>query len=182
MRCVYEHVQKYGIPVSYYSDRHSIFKTSRNDTTTQFADTQFNRALKNLGIELICAHSPQAKGRVERANKTLQDRLVKEMRLRKISSIEEANRYLPEFIKQHNEKFAVAAQSPQTAHKPLFYKPEALRHILSVQTNRKLSKNLEFSHNRALYQIVGQGHGYRLRHATVTVCEHMNGVRSEPQI
>ncbi|GHT92833.1 hypothetical protein FACS1894122_07190 [Alphaproteobacteria bacterium] len=111
MRCVYEHVQTYGIPVSYHSDRHSIFKTSRNDTTTQFADMQFNRALKNLGIELICAHSPQAKGRVERANKTLQDRLVKEMRLRKISSIEEANRYLPEFIKQHNKKFAVAAQS-----------------------------------------------------------------------
>jgi hypothetical protein len=95
MRCVQEHIETYGRPLSYYSDRHSIFKTTRKDCFDGvFKETQLHRALKELDIELICAHSPQAKGRVERANNTLQNRLVKEMRLRGISSIEAANAYL----------------------------------------------------------------------------------------
>jgi transposase len=108
MRCVQTHIQTHGCPISYYSDRHSIFKTTRNACIVgRFEDTQFHRALKQLGIGLICAHSPQAKGRVEMANQTLQDRLVKEMRLRGISSIEEGNVYLPEFIEKHKAKLAL---------------------------------------------------------------------------
>jgi hypothetical protein len=98
----------------------------------------------------LCAYSPQAKGRVERANQTLQDRLIKEMRLSGISSIEEGNEYLPEFIKKHNEKFAVPPQSSENAHRPLFHSTEGLNVALSVQTERKLSKNLEFSHHGVL--------------------------------
>ncbi len=160
----------------YYSDKHSIFKTTRKDCVDgRLADTQVHRALRELQIELICAHSSQAKGKVERANQTLQDRLIKEMRLRQISSIEEANAYLPKFIEAHNKRFSVQAQSPKDAHKPLYHSVDALKRILSVQTTRKLSKNLQFSHNCTLYQIERPGGGYRFRHAEVTVCEHTDG-------
>jgi transposase len=176
MRCVRDHVVRYGRPISYYSDRHSIFLKSKKDCVDgRITDTQLHRALRGLKIELICAHSSQAKGRVERANKTLQDRLVREMRLRNISSMEDGNAYLVEFVEKHNERFAVTPQNPKDAHSPLFHDTASLEMILSVQSERKLSKNLEFSHNSVLYQIVGQGHGYRLRYTTVTVCEHMDG-------
>jgi hypothetical protein len=176
MRCVRYHIEKYGIPFGYYCDRHGIFRKNKKDCVDgRLTDTQLQRALRALGIELICAWSPQAKGRVERANQTLQDRLVKEMRLRNISSIDEGNAYLEEFIAKHNERFAAAPQNPGDAHRPLFHSAEGLRRILSVQSERKLSKNLECSHNGILYQITGQGHGYRLRHAAVTICEGMNG-------
>jgi hypothetical protein len=175
MRCVRAHVEKCGKPLSYYSDRHSIFRNNRKDCDRRITDTQLHRALRTLGIELICANSSQAKGRVERANQTLQDRLIKEMRLQNISSMEEGNAYLEEFVAKHNEKFAVAPQNAEDAHRPSFHTAAQLEMILSVQSARKLSKNLEFSHNCVLYQIVGEWHGYRLRHATVTVCELMNG-------
>jgi transposase len=176
MRCVRDHIQKYGKPLSYYSDRHSIFRKNRKDCIDgRLTDTQLHRALRCLTIELICARSSQAKGRVERANQTLQDRLVKEMRLRNISSMDEGNAYLEKFIADHNEKFAVTPQNLEDAHRPSFHDAESLNKILSVQSERKLSKNLECSHNCMLYQITGQEHGYRLRHATVTICECMNG-------
>jgi hypothetical protein len=172
MRCVRNHIKKYGKPLSYYSDRHSIFRNNQKNCIT---NTQLNRTLKNLNIELICAWSPQAKGRVERANQTLQDRLVKEMRLRNISSMDEGNAYLEEFIAKHNEKFAVTPQSLEDAHQPLFHDTKSLNKIISVQSQRKLSKNLECSHNCTLFQITEIEYGYQLRHATVTVCEYING-------
>ena len=176
LRCLKEHLTTYGRPLAYYSDKHSIFKTTRKDCVDgRLADTQVHRALRELQIELVCAHSSQAKGRVERANQTLQDRLIKEMRLRQISSIEEANAYLPKFIEEHNKRFSVQAQSPKDAHRPLYHSVDALKRILSVQITRKLSKNQQFSHNCILYQIERPGGGYRFRHAEVTVCEHMDG-------
>jgi transposase len=176
MRCVSGHVQVYGRPLSYYSDKHGIFRQNKKDCVDgRLTDTQFHRALRSLGIELICANSSQAKGRVERANKTLQDRLIKEMRLRTLSSIEEGNAYIPEFIEQYNKRFAVEAADSQDAHRTLYHTPEKLRQILSVQTNRKVSKNLELSHNCILYQLVSSGLGYHLRHTTVTVCERIDG-------
>ena len=99
-----DHLYRYGKPQALYVDKHSIFKTSREISGHKEKETHFGRVLKELGIELICAHSPQAKGRVERANGTLQDRLIKEMRLQKINTIEEANQYLPKFIKEYNKK------------------------------------------------------------------------------
>jgi len=103
--------------------------------------TQFGRALKELDIELICAHSPQAKGRVERANQTLQDRLTKELRLRGLSSLEAANAYLPEFMAAYNARFAVAPRAAESAHRPLS-KGEDLERILPLCERRTLSKNL----------------------------------------
>jgi len=175
-RCLEHHLKTHGRPLAYYSDKHSIFKTIRKDCVDgRFTDTQVHRALRELQIELICAHSSQAKGRVERANKTLQDRLIKEMRLRNISTIEEGNSYLKIFLVQHNKRFAEQAKNAADAHRPLYHEPEALKRILSVQSTRKVTKNLEFSHNCNLYQILRPGGGYHLRKATVIVCEYTDG-------
>jgi predicted DNA-binding protein (UPF0251 family) len=105
METLSTYLEQHGRPVSLYSDKHSIFRVNRANCEGQL--TQFSRALKTLDIEAIYANTPQAKGRVERANKTLQDRLVKELRLQDISTIEEANQYLPDFMKQYNQRFAV---------------------------------------------------------------------------
>jgi transposase len=176
MALVKQHVETYGRPIAYYSDKHSIFKTTREHSIDgRLQDTQRHRALRSLQIELICAHSSQAKGRVERANQTLQDRLVKELRLRGILTIKEANAYLPEFVKTYNERFSVPAANDENAHRNLHHDQATLKRILSVHTERKLSKNLEFSLNRKTYQITTPTTGYRLRHKIVTVCEHVDG-------
>jgi transposase len=179
MALVEKHVKAYGRPVAYYSDKHSIFKTTREDSVDgRFQDTQFRRALRELSIELICAHSSQAKGRVERANQTLQDRLVKELRLRCISTVDEANAYGKEFIDDYNHRFGVVPASVEDAHRILHSDSARLKRILSIQTTRKLSKNLEFSLDRKTYQIITPTTGYRLRHKAITVCEHIDGTRS----
>ena len=176
LKCLEDHLKTYGRPLAYYSDKHAIFKTTRKDCVDgRLADTQVHRALRELQIELICAHSSQAKGRVERANLTLQDRLIKEMRLRQISSIDEGNSYLKSFLAQHNKRFAVQAENASDAHRPLYHKPEALKRILSVHSTRIVTKNLEFSYNCDLYQIQRPGGGYRLRNAAVTICEYTDG-------
>jgi hypothetical protein len=92
--------------VAFYSDKHSIFRVAKSDAASGHGMTQFGRALAELNVEILCANSSQAKGRVERANRTLQDRLVKEMRLEGISSMEAANAFLPSFIARHNLRFA----------------------------------------------------------------------------
>ena len=95
---VRSYISLHGKPRAFYSDKFSVFRVNIPNPLSGTGLTQFGRAMKELEIELFCAHSPQAKGRVERANQTLQDRLVKELRLRSISTVEAANAYLPEFI------------------------------------------------------------------------------------
>ncbi len=176
MSLIEHHLITYGRPISYYSDKHSIFKTTREQSLDRrLQDTQVHRALRELRIELICAHSSQAKGRVERANKTLQDRLIKEMRLREISTIEEANLFLPDFILEYNQRFSIEAMSSEDAHRPVHHDLAGLKRILSVQSTRKLTKNLEFSFFGKIYQIKTKTTGYRLRHKTIKVCEQSDG-------
>ena len=131
--------------------------------------------MHELDIELICANSPQAKGKVERANQTLQDRLIKELRLRGISTIEEANRFLPEFIEKYNEKFAKLPKSKDDAHRDLTMTQEQLNYILSVRQTRKLCKNLECCFYNITFQIQTKTHGRRLQHAEVQIAEDTNG-------
>ena len=95
-----------------------------------------------LGIKIIYANSAEAKGRVERANQTLQDRLVKELRLAGISDIETANKFLPGFIEKHNEKFAVEPKNKNNIHRPLSLSDEELNLIFSIRTIRTVSKSL----------------------------------------
>lgn len=171
MRAIKEHLKNYGRPIAYYSDKHSIFKTSRERKTKDgiYEDTQLHRALKQLNIDLICANSPQAKGRVERANQTLQDRLIKDMRLEGISSLEDGNNFLKQFIPKYNNKFGVEASSKEDAHRPVVQKDEELTLILSIKEIRKISKNLEFSLKNVKYQIQNAGKGYRMQQGHVAI-------------
>lgn len=131
--------------------------------------TQFGRAMQALDIQIICANTPQAKGRVERVNQTLQDRLVKEMRLRGISTMTDGNAYLPEFMTDLNQRFAVEPRSSVNAHRPLTAKDELAR-ILTWQETRTLSKNLTLQFHKIVYQIQTKRPTYALRNAQVMVC------------
>lgn len=172
METLGRYLQQHGRPVALYSDRHSIFRVNHPEREGEL--TQFSRALKTLHIEAIHANSPQAKGRVERANQTLQDRLVKELRLRGISDIDTANAFLPAFIAQYNARFAVEPQNPTDAHRPVLHNAEELALTLCLHHTRTLSKNLTFQFKNHEYQLQGQGNGYRLRGSSVTVCENFD--------
>jgi predicted DNA-binding protein (UPF0251 family) len=118
------YIERYGLPQSLYLDKHSTYKTSRQPDTEELlrdeqAQTQFERAAQELGIKLIHAHSPQAKGRIERVFGTLQNRLVKEMRLAGISTCVEANRFLDRYLPKHNRRFMKEPLRPQDLHRPL---------------------------------------------------------------
>ena len=114
--------------------------------------TQFGRALAQLNIDIICANTPQAKGRVERANRTLQDRLVKELRLRGISSLDAANTFVPSFMQDFNARFAKPPRSSHDAHRPLA-PGEDLHDVLSLQEQRKVSSDLVVHYKRRRYLI-----------------------------
>ena len=130
---------------------------------------------ERLRIDLIHALTPQAKGRVERANQTLQDRLVKEMRLRGISSIEEAQAFAPIFIATWNAKFAAPPRESEDAHRPWTDGPEALKEALARREERTLSKALTFSAGGAVHCVRTSGPGIALRGARVTLLHFLNG-------
>lgn len=142
-----------GLPVAFYSDRFSVFRANSPTSINKDAITQFDRAVSALGIELICANSPQAKGRVERANQTFQDRLVKELRLRNINNYQDANAFLPEFIHSYNHKFAVLPRSAEDVHAPLDLTID-LDFLFSVHLTRTISKDLQIQFNNVTYQII----------------------------
>ena len=175
MHVLRRYLKRYGRPVSFYSDRHSIFSVNTDDATSGEGLTQFGRALKTLDIEGIQANSPQAKGRVERANQTLQDRLVKEMRLAGISDMEQGNAFLKAYMERHNSKFAVTAHVEDDAHRPVIHSEDELDLILSIHHKRKLTKELAIQYNNHLYQLNIKGIGYAMRGATVTVCHLFDG-------
>ena len=164
----------FGKPRAFYSDKFSVFRVNIPAALSGTGLTQFGRAMKELQIELICAHSPQAKGRVERANQTLQDRLVKELRLRSICSMAEANAYLPEFVADFNARFAVPPRSAADAHRPLGAADD-LGRILVLCERRTLSKNLTLSYDNVIYQITTNRAAYTMRGAHVEVREASGG-------
>lgn len=167
--------ERYGKPVTFYSDKHSIFRVNQEQSIGLGSGlTQFGRAMQELDIQIICANTPQAKGRVERANQILQDRLVKELRLRGISDMESANAFLPEFREDFNRRFAIQPRSTYDAHRPLL-KTDNLDLILTHQKTGSLSKNLTVQSNKVIYQIQSDRPDYALRHAQVTVCENPRG-------
>lgn len=141
--------EKMGRPISLYSDKRGTFVVNQG---FKRKDTQFARAMKELDIDMITAHSPQAKGRIERVFGTLQERLVWEMRLHNISSIEEANVFLPSFFETHNKRFSQEATHPLNAHRPLNHRMP-LKYILCIKEERTVSKNLEVNHNSQIYQL-----------------------------
>jgi len=166
------YLKMHGKPIALYNDKHGVFRVNKPDAIRGDGFTQFGRAIRELGIDMVFAHSPQAKGRIERSNRTLQDRLVKELRLNKISTIEEANAFLPSFIEDYNHRFAVVPKDPSNAHRPL---EQNLDLIFTIQEIRYLSKNLTFQYKNIHYQIRTERETYALRKAQVTVYEKKDG-------
>lgn len=169
MELMKSHLKTYGRPVALYSDRHSIFLPNAKKSKDKKAYTQFYRAMKTLDVELILAKTPQAKGRVERANKTLQDRLVKEMRLNNIDTIEQANGFLEEFRIDYNKRFANAPINKEDAHRNLLHNTRELDLILSLHKKRKVTKSLEFFYQKRIHQI--DKRAIHVIHKTVTLCD-----------
>ena len=164
----------HGRPLALYSDRHSIF--TKHDPEDP-APTQFERAVGDLGIESILAYSPQAKGRVERAFQTLQDRLVKALRLAKISTIEEANAWLPQYVAAHNARFGRVPAHSANAHRAYQGNAQDLARICAHHFERKLSKTLTCQFMGKLLVLITRPEQprYALRAQTIKVIEHLGG-------
>lgn len=163
--------EKNGLPISIYSDKRGVFKVNQGKKN---GITQFGRAMKELGVEIIYAHSAPAKGRVERTFETLQDRLIREMRLQNISTIEEGNAFIRTFLAKHNLKYSVAPKSLYNAHSPLkINKP--LKYILCSKYKRIVSKNLEVNYGNKIYQIISDKTTHHLRKMEIDVIETLDG-------
>lgn len=150
------YIKKYGIPMSVYLDKHTTYKSPAEPTLEDELNgteplSQFGRSVHELGVKLIHAHSPQAKGRVERLFNTLQDRMVKEMRLKGICNIEEANKFLIRYLPVYNRRFAVQPEKEDDLH----IKPEKvdLDTILCIKTERTVRNDRVIQHDKKLYQI-----------------------------
>jgi hypothetical protein len=151
------YIQRYGIPLKVYLDKHTTYKSNGKPTLEEELAgieplSEFERALKELGVEVIHAHSPQAKGRIERFFGTLQDRLVKEMRLRGIQSLEGANLFLGEYWSEFNRKFGVDPKEKEDFHRSV---PRGLKldDVLCVKVKRALRNDFTVAYNRRLYQV-----------------------------
>ncbi len=171
-------VLKTGVPGAIYGDRHSVFwPTNGESLKEQLAGrrspTQFGRALHELGIQLIAAHSPQAKGRVERLWGTLQDRLVAELRLAGVTTIEQANAFLPAFLARFNRRFAVAAETPGLAYRPRLSASLADA-ALCFKHERVVAKDNVVRLDDMLFQILPGPNRLGYAKATVTIRESLD--------
>jgi len=144
------YLEQHGKPVALYSDKATVFRVNKKELQAGAGITQFGRALSSLNIDILCANTPAAKGRVERAHLTLQDRLVKELRLRGISDVKAANAFAPEFMADYNRRFARSPRSEHDAHRPL-QPTDDLARIFSWQETRLVSKSLTLNYKRVLY-------------------------------
>jgi transposase len=169
------HVLAHGVPLAFYSDRHGIFRVNAKEAASGDGSTEFGRVAERLRIELIQARTPQAKGRVERANQTLQDRLIKEMRLRAISDIAGAQAFADEFVETWRAKFAKPPLDEADAHRAWTEGVEALDEALARREERTLSKALTFSAGGRVYCVRTNGPGTALRGARVTLLHFRDG-------
>lgn len=142
------YLHSHGKPVAFYSDKHSVFRVAKTDAKSGHQTTQFGRALLELNIEILCANSSQAKGRVERKNRTLQDRLVKEMRLDGVTGREAGNAWLSGYILRHNQQFARSPARPDNLHRAVTESSDRLNDILCWRDERYVGQQLTFSYER----------------------------------
>jgi len=168
------YIRRDGIPMSVYLDKHSTYKAWAEPTIAEQlagrkAKSQFERALEELGVTVIHADSPQAKGRVERLFGTFQDRLIKEMRLANVRNLDDANRFLSAFLPIYNRRFSVRPTNDANLHRPV---PAGLKldDILCIRTERTLRNDFTVAHNGELYQVYD-----RIRATWVMVEERLDG-------
>ena len=146
------YLEQHGKPIAFYTDKHAVFRVNKAAGLHGDGMTQFGRALKALTIEIICANSSQAKGRVERANKTLQDRLVKELRLAGINTMEAGNAFLPTFMADYNSRFAKAPFNDKDLHRPMTPR-DRLDEAFTWRAERTLSQSLTLQYDNILFMI-----------------------------
>jgi len=168
------YLERHGKPVAFYSDQASVFRVTNSHRRQNGGMTQLGRALSELNIDIICANTPQAKGRVERAHLTLQDRLVKELRLTDISTIEAANEAAHAFIDAYNARFGRDPMSEHDAHRPV-REDEDLEQIFSWQEDRKISKELTVHFQGGRYLIEPSPETLELRGRRCRVHEYFDG-------
>src|SRR3954468_6362639 len=166
------YVEAHGRPVAFYSDKHTVFRVAgagRDDGVTQFG-----RAMRELNVEVTCADSPQARGRVERAHETLQDRLVKELRLAGVSTVEAANAFLPAFVADYNARFAKEPRLAEDLHRPA---PGAadLDEIMTVREERTVSASLTLRYDKMLILLEPSDTTRALARQRVTVVNYPDG-------
>jgi hypothetical protein len=169
-----QYIEAHGKPVALYSDRASVFSCNSQSSTPGKGVTQYGRALYELNVDTLCANSSQAKGRVERANLTLRDRLVKELRLRKIDTKEAANAYAPHFIADFNGRFGKEPRSAYNAHRPL-RDDEDLDLILTCRVSRCVSATLTVQYDRVIYLLDDTPANRGLIHHYLDVYEYPDG-------
>ncbi|HAM53060.1 MAG TPA: ISNCY family transposase [Nitrospiraceae bacterium] len=151
------YIRLYGLPRSVYLDRHTTYKSMARQTVAEELNdirpmSHFEKSMAELGVEVIHAYSPQAKGRIERLFGTFQDRVVKEMRLAGVTNIGEGNTFLDGYLPEYNRRFAKEAAKRANYHRPIVNK-RALDTILSIRTERALRNDFTITHNKKLYQI-----------------------------
>ncbi|WP_080420848.1 ISNCY family transposase, partial [Burkholderia ubonensis] len=177
------YLERYGKPAALYSDKASVFRgTSAGKTGRSM--THFGRAMYELNIDTFCANSSPAKGRVERAHLTLQDRLVKELRLRGISTVADANAYAPSFMAAYNARFAKPPRSEFNAHRPL-RDDEDLDTLLTWRETRRVTKSLTVQYDRVMYLLDDTPGNRKLIHRYIDVWEYPDGrieIRAEGRV
>src|SRR6202521_2347671 len=173
-RATRDYLEAHGKPVAFYSDKHGIFRVNAKDAAGGDRITQFGRALMDLNIDIICANSPQAKGRIERAFCTLQDRMVKELRLAGISTVAAANAWLPGFIAGYNPRFGRTPANHKNLHGPLTA-ADNLDEVLAWREIRTVTKNLTVQYDQELLLLEPTSFARGLARQKVEVVNYPDG-------
>ncbi len=172
------YVEAHGLPVALYMDKFSTYKINhKNAIDNTELMTQFQRAMDELGVEVIHANSPEAKGRIERLFGTMQDRLVKELRMRDIKNTQDANRFLSEeYLPDHNKRFAVQARQDGDAHRPLSEEMrKRLPSIFSVQSQRSVNNDFTLRFKNQWFQLGATQNTTVYKSDVVTIEERLDG-------
>jgi hypothetical protein len=176
MEITKRYVLEYGKPVAFYSDKHAVFRVNKAGATHGEGMTQFGRALHDLNIESICANSAPAKGRVERANNTLQDRLVKELRLAGVSTMTAGNAFLEAFRRDYNVRFGRTPASDHDAHRKLLKAERArLDDVFTWQESRAVTRALTIQYDKVIYLITPGPETNAIAGEHVTVFDYPDG-------
>ncbi|MGH7113936.1 MAG: ISNCY family transposase [Stellaceae bacterium] len=168
------YLEAWGKPVALYSDKHGVFRVNHPGALGGDGMTQFGRALDALNIDIICANSSQAKGRVERAHKTLQDRLVKELRLAGVRTLAEGNALLPGFTADYNTRFAKLPANPKDLHRPL-HAGDDLEDAFAWKEERTLSQALTLQYDKVIFILEPSEPARAAIGKRVTVVDHPDG-------
>jgi transposase len=171
-------IEKHGVPQALYVDWKNVYKrapTQREQLRGEEPVTQFGRMCEKLGVEIIAAGSPQAKGRVERNHGTHQDRLIKKMRRKKIGTHEQANEYFQrEYLPEHNQRFRCVAAEAEDYHRPAPSAAE-LREVFRLESERILSNDWVVRYDNRFFQVQAQSRKYAPAQGKVMVCEWQDG-------